>query len=1056
MPTSLPQCDAFGFIYDKAGAPAADVLVTLKKVYDADGNPILISPLTTVTDSDGAYHFTLPQNALAYVSARATTLWICPPEGIPYRVPATSTGELLPAFPPPDGFIVLPPLSYVSNTLSLAQSSATVDGYLSAVDYARFDAATTDAGVTAFNGRAGAVVPVGTDYQAFYLSLTGGALSGPLVLAANPASGLQAATKQYVDAQVASATAGVSSFAGRSGIVVPVSSDYSSFYLSLNGGTLVGPLVLPGDPATPLQAATKAYVDAHAGSGSAGVSSFNTRTGAVTLTSADVTSALVYTPLNRAGDTMTGALVLSGNPLVTFGAATKNYVDISIGAIPVFSVSQPGLVPQPTAGDAAKVLTGAGTWVTPSSGATTVPGIYLVTNFKASGSAQKFTGNGSAGGNVVGTTAGTDFVVGQGIYIGGAGTAGAPLITKVTALNVAKDTITIQDAIVTTVFGQVVQHDDTVAIQTAINQVFNDGGGVLQFTPGCYRVNGPVQSSTNSILRIPYNSWTIAPRSIALVGVGADPFGAVLAPPSQFGPMIQTDVIGTNSQSSILATTLFADGTDVTSGSQLTIRLENLTFRTYDNPQISGVDLGMAWNVLLKNVLIDVGMPMESWPGPPPVTGGSQPTHGTFGLRLPRVNVCTIVHAENIYVQNYHIGVIGGELFVSVSTGIYRCNIGLQLEHCNHPTVGRFLIVQCPTGIFFNGSHVPVDYSVDFESDTTGWWASISGRYIYDPADVATGHIKYINISAASSSASVPITTTGLSKCTLFSLDTYGAQIPKAQLMGDASVSGDLGIVGDLTLNGRLVSSGTNDSAGTGFQQLRVPNGGGSPGIVTGIVSYWKMDEATGTRQDSLMLNPLPISGADLSDVGIVGSAVKGGGGTYLQGADSASLGFSGSMTIAGWLYQDVALNTLGVLYSKWGLAATRDSFLMYNGYTSPGTPGIQFGCSSDGTAQTTLSLPATLSVGTWYFIVAWYDASLHTLNLQLGSGGTLGTPVSTPFLGPIFHGTSTPCCLLYADGSLNLFTSGRVDELGIWSRVLTPVEIAALYNSGAGLSYPF
>lgn len=43
-----------------------------------------------------------------------------------------------------------------------------------------------------------------------------------------------------------------------------------------------------------------------------GVVSFNTRTGAVTLSSGDVTSALGFTPVNKAGDTMTGPIVSAG------------------------------------------------------------------------------------------------------------------------------------------------------------------------------------------------------------------------------------------------------------------------------------------------------------------------------------------------------------------------------------------------------------------------------------------------------------------------------------------------------------------------------------------------------------------------------------------------------------------------------------------------------------------------------------------------------------------------------------------------------------------------
>ena len=52
-----------------------------------------------------------------------------------------------------------------------------------------------------------------------------------------------------------------------------------------------------------------------------GVTSFNTRTGDVTLSSSDVTTALTYTPVNRAGDTMTGKLNL---PAVTTAASPIN------------------------------------------------------------------------------------------------------------------------------------------------------------------------------------------------------------------------------------------------------------------------------------------------------------------------------------------------------------------------------------------------------------------------------------------------------------------------------------------------------------------------------------------------------------------------------------------------------------------------------------------------------------------------------------------------------------------------------------------------------------
>lgn len=66
------------------------------------------------------------------------------------------------------------------------------------------------------------------------------------------------------------------------------------------------------------------------GGGGAGVSSFNTRTGAVTLTSGDISDALGYTPADgslyvlKAGDTMTGPLQFSGttNPGIVVNSLT--------------------------------------------------------------------------------------------------------------------------------------------------------------------------------------------------------------------------------------------------------------------------------------------------------------------------------------------------------------------------------------------------------------------------------------------------------------------------------------------------------------------------------------------------------------------------------------------------------------------------------------------------------------------------------------------------------------------------------------------------------------
>jgi hypothetical protein len=66
----------------------------------------------------------------------------------------------------------------------------------------------------------------------------------------------------------------------------------------------------------------------------AGVSSFNTRTGAVTLISADIGTALGYTAANKAGDTFTGPVILAGDAATALGAVTLQQMLAQIASIP--------------------------------------------------------------------------------------------------------------------------------------------------------------------------------------------------------------------------------------------------------------------------------------------------------------------------------------------------------------------------------------------------------------------------------------------------------------------------------------------------------------------------------------------------------------------------------------------------------------------------------------------------------------------------------------------------------------------------------------------------
>jgi hypothetical protein len=162
--------------------------------------------------------------------------------------------------------------------------------------------------VTTFNGRAGAVNLIANDVSAAGGALTvSPAFTGtPTAPTAAPStSNTQLATCAFVMAAVATG-GGVLTFNGRAGAVTLTAADVSAV-----GGALLASPAFTSIPTAPTagpgtnttQLATCAFVMAAVAAATAGVSSFNTRTGAVSLIATDVTAVL---PASTTTPTMNG------------------------------------------------------------------------------------------------------------------------------------------------------------------------------------------------------------------------------------------------------------------------------------------------------------------------------------------------------------------------------------------------------------------------------------------------------------------------------------------------------------------------------------------------------------------------------------------------------------------------------------------------------------------------------------------------------------------------------------------------------------------------------
>jgi hypothetical protein len=122
--------------------------------------------------------------------------------------------------------------------------------------------------------------------------------------------------------------------------------------LNKTGGALTGDVTQAAPPAGATSLITKQYVDSSIAAIPASVVSFNTRTGSVVLLSADVLTALGYTPANAAGQTFGGAVggtdgnftgAVTGKAHVTtpFSAAAAAVIDFANGQSQILTLAAP-------------------------------------------------------------------------------------------------------------------------------------------------------------------------------------------------------------------------------------------------------------------------------------------------------------------------------------------------------------------------------------------------------------------------------------------------------------------------------------------------------------------------------------------------------------------------------------------------------------------------------------------------------------------------------------------------------------------------------------------
>ena len=222
--------------------------------------------------------------------------------------------------------------------------------------------------------------------------------------------------------------------------------------------------------------------------------------------------------------------------------------------------------------------------------------------------------------------------------------------------------------------------------------------------------------------------------------------------------------------------------------------------------------------------------------------------------------------------------------------------------------------------------------------------------------------------------------------------------------------------------------------------------------LLTNLISYWKLDEASGNALDAHGSSPLTDTNSVGSATGKIGNArdFEDGSLQYFEAADSAALSTGDiDFTFSGWcnLESVNAGNLLNSLLTKWNTSGNQREYLIRT--NGPNNNRFEFFVSANGSSAVSVTAPITITTGVWYFFVAWHNSVANTINLQVNNG-TVGT---TSHSGGVFD--STAVFRLGAEGSGTVSTwDGLIDEVGFWKRTLTAAERARLYNSGSGLPY--
>lgn len=213
--------------------------------------------------------------------------------------------------------------------------------------------------------------------------------------------------------------------------------------------------------------------------------------------------------------------------------------------------------------------------------------------------------------------------------------------------------------------------------------------------------------------------------------------------------------------------------------------------------------------------------------------------------------------------------------------------------------------------------------------------------------------------------------------------------------------------------------------------------------LTDNLVAYYKLD---GNSNDSVGSNNGTDSNISYSAAKINNGAVFSGSSSKISLGNVLGSTFTSAFTVCAWIKPSSLSSTFGIL-SKTANNIPKPIDIMIN------TNGVINVVPGNGSAYKYFSTGIEVTINNVYFIIVTWNGEYNDSSIKVFVNN-VSKSLSVSGTWGVADGTDN---LMIGQRSDNAFgTNGWQDEIGIWSRVLSDDEKTELYNSGAGLQYPF